>query len=140
MKLNELNRAELDYWVATAEGHDASVVGTRCIVHTRSDGFKMGDKADLSGMAFHASTEWRVGGPLIEREKLMIQPKLERDGDFYGTWRCVALSFEGRRHADAEGETPLIAAMRGYLISRYGYEFDFTRATAIRGEGKEGGT
>jgi hypothetical protein len=47
----------------------------------------------------------------------MLQPKLEA-GAFYGEWRAVSLSWEGREYADCTGPTPLVAAMRAYVRSK----------------------
>ena len=118
MRAAELIGAPLDEWVAKAEGHQGVQVGSRFIVHTRADGFRFADPG--AGMHFAPSKQWQQGGPIIAREKLMIEPKLERGGDFYGTWRAVALSFVGRTHSDVNGPSPLIAAMRCYVQSVFG--------------------
>lgn len=120
MKAADLTGATLDAWVAKAEGHKGAIDGSRFLVHERSDGLRVGMPG--GGWHFAPSTEWRHGGPIIASEKLMVQPKLERGGDFYGTWRAVALSFNGRTHADVDGPSPLIAAMRCYVQSVYGAE------------------
>lgn len=104
----ELTGAQLDYWVAKAEGFmRPRIEGDACVV----------DLPD--GHPFAPSFDWNIGGPIIEREKLLIQPKLE-NGDWYGTWRSVCLNWDGRTHADVTGPTPLIAAMRCYVASTIG--------------------
>jgi len=68
---------------------------------------------------FMPSRSWMQGGPIIEREKLMVQPLLV-NGDWYGDWRSVCLSWDDRQHADAQGDAPLVAAMRCYVLSTLG--------------------
>lgn len=65
------------------------------------------------------SRDWTTGGPIIDRERLQVGPRLV-DGDWYGAWRSVCLSWEGRTHTDVEAEAPLLAAMRCYVISKLG--------------------
>jgi hypothetical protein len=65
------------------------------------------------------SRSWHQGGPIVESEKLMLEPLLV-NGDWYGDWRSVCLSWEGRTHSDAQGDSPLVAAMRCYVLSTLG--------------------
>jgi hypothetical protein len=67
---------------------------------------------------YHPSTNWAQGGPIIERERLLIQPELGKEGAG-NAWYCVAITPH-----DAYGETPLVAAMRCYLVSKLGDEID----------------
>ena len=55
------------------------------------------------------ATQWRDGGPIIEREGITIQQSPDRDC-------CMA---HNESHA-FEGPTPLIAAMRCYVASKLG--------------------
>ena len=126
MKTSELTGAELDLWVARAEGMDnvpgewgnalINDLGRLSVARTRWDGAKY----------FEPHRKWSDAGPIIEREKLMIQPLLV-GGDWYGEWRSVGLSWEGRTHADTTGPTPLIAAMRAYVGSKFGEEVGAAR-------------
>ncbi|MCY1197874.1 hypothetical protein D9M72_92420 [compost metagenome] len=72
-----------------------------------------------------AASDWCQGGQIIDEEKLMIQPKLV-NGDWYGEWRSVCLSWEGRTHSDKTGETALIAAMRAHVHSMLADDHDGT--------------
>ena len=72
------------------------------------------------------SRDWGLGGEIIEREKLSVQPKLV-NGSWYGDWRAVCLSWADRQYAEATGPTPLIAAMRCYVASVLGWEIDLPR-------------
>lgn len=81
------------------------------------------------------STNWADGGPIIEREKLMVEPLLE-SGVWHGEWRAVGLSWEGRLYADCRGPTPLIAAMRAYVTSKLGDEVDLESPPNLLRNGK----
>lgn len=64
---------------------------------------------------FHFSTDWSVGGPIIEREKITVQPVVNPDG-----WMART-----QRHESVwGGPTPLIAAMRCYVASKLGDEVE----------------
>jgi hypothetical protein len=58
------------------------------------------------------SREWAFGGPIIEREGIAI--KREPEGD----WKAVS------RTDTSYGWTPLIAAMRCYVVSKLGNEVE----------------
>jgi hypothetical protein len=114
MKTSELTGAALDWAVAKCEGvtdewrEDGPFLwhGVPCI---RSGGHDVN---------YRPSSEWWLGGPIIEREKMDIacwdahsMPwKASIDGD---TDAGVALYVE-------YGPTPLIAAMRCYVASKLG--------------------
>ena len=58
------------------------------------------------------STDWELGGPIIEREKI----ELTHDG--FEWWARIWAD------EDYEGPTPLIAAMRCYVASKLGDEVE----------------
>jgi hypothetical protein len=64
------------------------------------------------------STDWQLGGPIIEREKIGTQPIYQ--GYVVSHWSAVQELGEGRRN----GPTPLIAAMRCYAASELGDEVE----------------
>ena len=57
------------------------------------------------------STVWAQGGPIIEREKITLQPVVRPDGWMARTQQCDSVW---------EGQHPLIAAMRCYVASKLG--------------------
>ncbi len=59
------------------------------------------------------STDWSQGGPIIEREKITLQPIVRPDGWMARTQKCDSVW---------EGQHPLIAAMRCYVASNLGDE------------------
>ncbi|WP_175787470.1 phage protein NinX family protein [Burkholderia anthina] len=96
MKVSELSGVLLDYWVARAEG----------MSH---------EQASFVVPAHAYSTEWAYGGPIIEREKIATLPCFE-NGRFY--WRAAHPYYVNA----SVGDTPLIAAMRAYVASKFGNE------------------
>jgi hypothetical protein len=87
MKTAELTGAALDWAVAKSEGLSTYVEVV--------EGFK-------------PTTDWVLGGPIIERELLLLQP--------HGlSWEC---SMGGDKWF--KGPTPLISAMRCYVASKLG--------------------
>jgi hypothetical protein len=70
--------------------------------------------ADQPLHSYTPSSDWSQGGPIIERERLWIQPEIGKDGAG-NAWYCVAMSPH-----DAYGPTPLIAAMRCYVAIKMG--------------------
>lgn len=81
----------------------------------------LGLPPDLCGFVPAYSASWEHGGPIIEREKIHV---------FHGgvasemAWQAYA-----HRGAGA-GPTPLIAAMRAFVASKFGEEDDLMRQEA----------
>ena len=67
------------------------------------------------------STEWQVGGPIIERERIVLNSYINR-------WEAFALAsdrvVERLSNGGSSGPTPLIAAMRAYVTSKFGEEVE----------------
>lgn len=70
------------------------------------------------------STNWEIGGPIIERERIstifMGEPQ---------TWfGMIEVQFDAGNNifgrVEVTGPTPLIAAMRAYVASKFGDEVD----------------
>jgi hypothetical protein len=106
MNTNELTGAKLDYWVAKAEGlspqlHiEGKYPNGRTVFH---------DYVDAGTGAIYApSSKWGQGGPIIEREKITINPKW-----FAGNWDETVWM---------PGDTILQAAMRCFVASKFGKE------------------
>jgi hypothetical protein len=101
MKTSELTGAALDWAVAKCEGHDVFIKHAPVqVMYT--------PKGKRSWYIYTPSTNWSQGGPIIERERLLLRP--------YGlSWEC---SMGGDNWF--KGPTPLIAAMRCYVASKLG--------------------
>lgn len=116
-KVSELEGALLDAAVAKAEclayrfGRDGSL---------RVDGVS----AERSGSDFAPSQCWEDAGPIIEREGISLR-RLSMPGGYVwlsGTEPDSASKIPP--YFNYEGHTPLIAAMRAYVASKFGEEVD----------------
>jgi len=72
---------------------------------------------------YSPSTNWAQGGAIIEREGISLSRRGEHS---WSVWGAVLNDFE----FDEEGETPLIAAMRGYVASKLGDEVELPEELA----------
>lgn len=120
MKTSELTGALLDYYVAKARNkiiNPESLTSPHgCEVRPALYGRNV---ALPEYESYHPSQNWELGGPIVEREKIAIEfhPSLG--------WRaCVDNTFSGDESPDpySSGPTPLIAAMRAYVASKFGEE------------------
>lgn len=104
----------IDYWVAMAAGYEPvyqpdSVEGPRVCISKCHD---QGELVPVPVCAFRPSTSWSDGGPFIEREKI----DLVHD---FGRW----MGRHGKRDDYSRANvSPLVAAMRAYLMWEYGDE------------------
>lgn len=107
MKTSELQCAALDWAVANCEGLLA--------FGYRTDGERLAvEDSDDNIEGFMPSTDWSQGGPIIERERILIQPEIGKEGA-NNAWSAIAVDgFE------EFGPTPMIAAMRCFVASRMG--------------------
>jgi hypothetical protein len=96
MKTAELSGAALDWAVSQAEGNGG-----------------VWYESDKDAVPFTPSTNWAQGGLIIEREKIDILYQEEF------CWLAVGLSM-----TEAQGQTPLVAAMRCYVASKLGGEIE----------------
>ena len=102
MKTNELTGAALDWAVAKCEG-----VLMRWERSTH----------DEPPLEYSPSTDWALGGPIIEREHISIEAT--RVGGLGDRWMA-----EDTGHCTEFADAPLIAAMRCYVASKLGDEID----------------
>jgi len=105
MKTSELEGEMLNRAVAKCEGIKGFDAENCCFY-------------DDEGMPFEPSCVWAQGGPIIERECIAISC-IHITGWTPDTWTA--------RHPqrfNAEGPTPLIAAMRCYVASKLGDEVE----------------
>lgn len=144
MNVNELEGNLLDYWVARALGYRfwleqrgsyrCAVVqwpgsqepyrGSRDWEHQMQRYEEVWTFDDLKCGFFgqgprRFSTDWEFGGPIIEREGIAVVKFYEpKDGPVTPGLEWSALSLDDSVRQD--GHTPLIAAMRAYVASKYG--------------------
>lgn len=102
IKVAEATNIQLDWLVANIEG--------------MSWLFEAGGVGSPPGASY--STDWSLGGPIIEREKIGI--------DYYALPQTtpVWLSVMAGTTSNEEGPTPLIAAMRCLVSSELGDEVE----------------
>ena len=100
VKTSELTGAALDWVVAKCEG---------TLGHYVQPNEKRGtSKWEITPSSRRYSTDWSQGGPIIERERIAIVPT---NPDWWA---------EDRTRVEGNGSTPLIAAMRCYVKSKFG--------------------
>ncbi len=102
-RTSELTDAALDWAVAKCEGAHPQI--------SYPDKRLFGAIGDT----FDYSTDWAQGGPIIEREKIQINPSISSDA-----WGAANPSKD--QCVWVWAETPLIAAMRCFVASRLGEE------------------
>jgi hypothetical protein len=110
MRTNELSGAALDWAVAKCEG--LLCFGYR----TNGERFAV-ELSDGEVEGFMPSTDWALGGPIIEREGISVCP------DEIAPW-CAFFDHGTAEYVFYTGETPLIAAMRCYVASKLGDEVE----------------
>jgi hypothetical protein len=93
MKTNELQGAALDWAVAQCEYSPV--------------------RYGFDDNCPEYSTDWAQGGPIIERERIRLDPR--------GLW-CAA--HDTHEWTESTGPTPLVAAMRCYVATKLGDEIE----------------
>ena len=117
MKTAELEGAALDYWVAKTEGrclHEQT--RTKCgnwgtdfiCIACGKDAYN-----EITTRDWKPSTDWAQGGPIIERERIELEPTVF-------DWSARVDGITGWWFA----KTPLIAAMRAFVASKFGDEVE----------------
>ena len=96
MKTSELTGPALDWAVAKCEGHDAHHY--KGVVYTTMHK-RLGPECNYS-------TDWAQGGPIIQRERIRLDPR--------GHW----VAGHDSSNDEYSGPTPLVAAMRAYVASK----------------------
>ena len=80
------------------------------------------------------STNWAVGGPIIEREQIALQYYPDGGHENGGEWLACVLSGKDDDGFDntivTDGPTPLIAAMRCFVASKLGEEVEISEELA----------
>ncbi len=109
IKTSELTGVQLDWAVAAANQ-------LKVVLHGKSIQVWLVDSLTKEPevlVNYRPSTSWSQGGPIIERERIVVQ--------FGPLWTAV---HHKRLGQPSYGPTPLIAAMRCYVASKLGNEVD----------------
>jgi hypothetical protein len=122
MKTSELTGAALDWAVAKCE--DLEHYFEDGLVCLKGQPF---DTHWLCGPHWTPSTDWSQGGAIIEREKIDVMWCGGRWCAYTADAECTT---GDDRQLVTEGNTPLIAAMRGYVASKLGDEVELPEELA----------
>ncbi len=76
--------------------------------------------AEGERVLFDPAGNWSQGGPIIERERIVIKTSYVPDSN----WVAFLAVPDLLAHFPASGPTPLIAAMRCYVASKLGDEVE----------------
>lgn len=114
IKTSELTGAALDWSVAKCEGVGYHLIG----VNNDRDPEKFWTNTH------RFSNNWAKGGPIIEREKLLICAWGKDQWKAQSFWNEGYKSFVHVAMFSNLGPTPLIAAMRCYVASKLGDEVE----------------
>ncbi|MBR8054168.1 phage protein NinX family protein [Burkholderia vietnamiensis] len=111
MKVSELSGDRLDFWVCRAELGEFA--GRRL-----DDVVIAAAKAKIgSSLPYWPSRSWLIGGPIIERNDYLLPYPTPPYRAHLGKYSAATPG--GFEHS---GDTPLIAAMRAYVASKFGDE------------------
>ena len=106
MKVTDLPLEQLDYWVAKARGIDAyTPEGSADLYYVAA--------AALPPRKWNPTRYWSQGGPIIQEMRIDLNWDTEGTGEWSASIDPDVL---------AQGPTVLEAAMRAYVISRFGDE------------------
>jgi hypothetical protein len=143
VKVAELEGVKLDYWVAQANilngGHwkdielrpyrpdcwtlydrsDDMIFGW--VTENILDSIKLRQELNLgnAGLHFWPSVDWQHGGPIIQAERISVYAQVDEGNLLH--WVGVVEQMPTARRGWL-APTPLIAAMRAYVASKYGAE------------------
>jgi hypothetical protein len=120
----ELDGAALDWAVATAQGRKE--IKIYAPMRETDKGWievRFNPEPRASTARFDPSSDWSYGGPIIEREK--INPEWMPKS---GVW----MANSEKQRNPTEGETPLIAAMRCFVLQTLGPQVDVPDSLAKR--------
>lgn len=109
MRVAKMEGALLDLWVARAEGMTEAKIERHGMCTYVDTAFGVNLRA-----LYSPTTLWAQGGPIIERDRISI--KQEASGGCY--------AYFDHRDETAAGATPLVAAMRAYVILKFGEDVE----------------
>ena len=132
IKVSEATGPALDYLVAKCEGWTWHTGVSSWFGNKPWLELSLGTQPWVSGQTFKAvkrlqlwelaySTDWAQGGPIIEREEIdLCNYTSRRVSKLAALWLAV----KGLHDHKQVGNTPLIAAMRCYVVSKLGEEVE----------------
>lgn len=115
MKVAAMDQCTLAYWVAMAEMLSPILVSPACLTKEKTIcSSPVYDRDCCIGYSYAPQSTWSQGGPLIEKHSVTLYPFLDGRG-----WYAHACNGRGTR---MEGTSPLIAAMRSIVATKWGKE------------------
>jgi hypothetical protein len=115
METSKLIGPALDWAVAKCEGMKQEGIW---LLDTENNGYLLRLHFDGMSRLWWPSTDWAQGGPIIERERIVVYPWHD-SGE--AAWNSFLRPMEMFKVC---GPTPLIAAMRCYVASKLGDKID----------------
>jgi hypothetical protein len=114
MKVSELEGESLNYWVAKANGWIGPVKfrETQSTLVWKQEGKSL-TQFFRNVKKYRPSEDWWEAGPIIEREKIMLTMDLPEGTPWHARIHPHGWQF---------GHTPLVAAMRAFVASKFGKE------------------
>ncbi len=120
MKVARIDDWELAYWVAIAENLSPLSLGKICATSEKTnDSYPIYENTQFVGYSFEPHIKWSQGGPLIDKYAVSIYPNLDELG-----WYAHARRGRGTR---MEGLSPLVAAMRSIIATKFGKDINEQR-------------
>lgn len=120
MKVHDLKGAKLDFWAAKAAGiAESQILDGVCMIAASQD-----TQTTLGTPMVHyrPSTNWADGGPVMESERISVWRYPDLDSWHAGMEFDVAQDEGLMVKHYYQGPTPLIAAMRCFIASKFGDE------------------
>jgi len=111
VKTSELTGQALDWAVAKCEGKNSIAA---CYYGDNDIPLWLDEAPNPT---WEPSTNWAQGGPIIEREKIDVMWCGDR-------WCAYTMTPNGQSQLVTDGNTPLLAAMRGFVASKLGDEVE----------------
>lgn len=123
-KTPELTGPALDWAVAKCEGRKIEF-NYQYTEETKFDGWWQLGPNHWQPLNSY-STDWAQGGPIIEREFITVGPYHDKAGKPTGVFQAyIGWDVEQLESLfQCDGPTPLIAAMRCFVVSKLGHEVD----------------
>jgi hypothetical protein len=119
--VSELECYELDYWVALANGWRKQILDDGSF-EWRADPYENHEYSlVVASSDWSPSTEWEDGGEIIEFECIEIMVAIDSK-EFI--WKARCLSKDESNSVECYGNSPLIAAMRAFVVSNIGEYVD----------------
>ena len=115
IKVSEATGAQLNWMVAKCEGVET-------VVNMQADGtqylWRRDNRPLLGNRLYAPTTDWAQGGPIIERERINLR------ASGAGDWVASTHDLPHPERLVQQGDTPLIAAMRCFVVSKLGDEVE----------------